>query len=420
MKVRAAVDVLVQSWKWLVFAVVGFAHSVQNNRGIGFLSLALSTVLWVFVTSEQNPPRDGIFSELITVQPVNVPTGLASVGELERVSVRISAPQDIWRSIDADTFEASTDMSELEQGKHDVQVRMHSKDSRVIVRDVIPSRVGVELDVIKSKSVPVKLNITEGPPQGYIVSKVDLPINMAHISGPARLVELVDLVSADVDLKGLKSDLRQVIPLVPGTDSGYDVEQVRVDPPTINLQIPISREVDFLELPVLPDLVGGPQNGYWVSSVTVSPTTVAIVGPRDLLQTISFLKTRPLDISGSISDISQTLPLNLPNELHLVTSTQIRVDIKVLPADGIRSFQITPALTGLATGRAATLDVAAVEVTLAGPVPLLSKLTPAQVPVSIHLENKGVGTFAVDVSLSVPPNLTLVKLSPDKVQVTIK
>ncbi|MSQ14265.1 MAG: hypothetical protein EXR50_00150 [Dehalococcoidia bacterium] len=420
MKFRSAPDLLVQLWKWSIFAVVGFAHSVQSNLGIGFLSLALSTVLWVFVTSEQNPPRDGIVSELITVQPVNVPTGLASVGELERVSVRISAPQDIWKGVDANTFEASIDLSELGQGKRDVPVRLHSKDSRVIVRDVLPARVGVELDVIKSKSVPVRLNITDGPPQGYIVSQVDLPINVANISGPARLVELVDLVSADVDLKGLKSDLRQVILLVPGTGSGYDVQQVRVDPPTIALQIPISREVDFLEVPVLPNVVGGPQNGYWVSSVSVSPATVAIVGPRDLLQTISFLKTRPLDISGSISDISQLLPLNLPNELRLVTSTQIRVDIKVLPADGVRIFQITPGLPGLAAGRAAILDVSAIEVTLAGPAPVLSKLTQADIPVSLRLENKGVGTFTVDVSLSLPPNLTLVKLSPDKVQVTIK
>ncbi len=417
---NSLITVLSLSWRWLVFAVVGFLHSLQNNKGIGFLSLALSTILWVFVTSEQNPPREGIFAELISVQPVNVPTGLASVGELERVSVKISAPEDLWRSIDVETFEATIDLSELGQGKHDVPVRLHSKDSRVIVRENIPNRVAVELDIIKRANVPVKLNIVEGPPQGYVVPQVELPVNTVTVSGPARLVDLVELASANVNLKGLRTDLRQVIPLVPGTTSGYDVQQVRVDPPTIALQIPIIREVDFAGLPVVPEVIGSPRSGYWVSSVTVSPTTIPVVGPRELLQTISFLKTRPVDISDAASDITQTVELSLPNEIRIVTPTQIRVDVKILPADGLRTFQITPSISGLTPGRSATLDVETVEVILGGPAPELAKVTPAQIPVSVHLERSGAGIYTVDVSVSVPSSLNLAKISPNKVQVTIK
>lgn len=417
---RSFANLLVQSWRWLVFAVVGFFHSLQNNMGIGFLSLALSTVLWVFVTSEQNPPRDGIFAELISVEPVNVPTGLASVGELERVSVKISAPEDLWRNIEVNTFEATIDISELGQGKHDVPVRLHSKDSRVIVREVIPSRVGVELDAIKRAVVPVKLNIIEGPPQGYSVPPVDLPINTVSISGPARLVDLVELASANVNLKGLRTDFRQVVPLIPGTTSGYDVQQVRVDPPTATLYIPVIREVDFAGLPVIPEVVGSPRSGYWASSMTVSPTTVPVVGPRELLQTISFLKTQPVDISNAATDITQTVSLSLPNEIRLVTPTQIRVDVRILPTDGLRSFQITPSISGLPPGRSATLDVETVEVTLGGLAPELSKVTSTQIPLSVRLDGLGTGTFTVDVGISVPSNLNLVKVSPAKVQATIK
>lgn len=416
---RSAITFLGLTWKWFIFAKGGFLNSLRDNLGVGLLALGLSTSLWVFVINEQNPPREGTFGDLIKVDPVNVPTGLDILEDIERVSVRISAPEDRWRSISDETFEATVNLSELGPGQHDVPVRVHSRDSRVTVKGVFPNKVSVELDPIRSLVVPVQVNIMEGPPTGYSVSKIDVLFKEVTVSGPTRLVDLVDSAYANVNLKGLKSDFRQVVPLVPRTDRGYDVERVRVAPPSVTVDIPIIREISFVELPVLPEVTGAPQSGYWVSSTSVAPTTITVVGPREVLQTMSFVKTQPVNINGATTDVAQNVNLVLPNEVFPLASSQpIRVQVIVAPTEGVRPFQITPSVVGLPAGRTATVEP--VEVTLAGLLPTLSRLTASQISVTVDASRLVPGSHEVDPNVIVPTGLAVVGSSPNKVKVTIK
>src|SRR3989337_800762 len=78
--------------------VVGrrFAVTLRANWLLGIVALGLSVLLWILISTEQNPPRTDIFGQDIPVAAVNVPKGLDVFGEMSPARVRVTAPRDMW------------------------------------------------------------------------------------------------------------------------------------------------------------------------------------------------------------------------------------------------------------------------------------------------------------------------------------
>ncbi|MBI2887616.1 MAG: hypothetical protein HYY02_10455 [Chloroflexi bacterium] len=404
----------------LGFLLGAFGGSLRDNLSMGLLAVALSASIWVFITNEQNPPRTGIFPTRVPVQPVNVPTNLDVLGQLDPVVLRITAPTDLWNTMTENSFEVTVDLAEMDEGEAEVPVRARPRDGRVRILDIVPAQVRVRLDTLRRQVVPVRVNLQQGAPLGYAA---DLPrVEPAEVTilGPEGLVSLVDVAVADVNLSGARSTLRQTFPLVPRTARGYDIAGVRLEPQNAVVEVPVVRQINYVSLAVVAQLQGSPVSGYWVSQVRVDPMTVAVTGPQDVLQPLGALKTLPVEVSNLTAPVSRNVGIELPAGVALVDRSVVRVDVTVQPAQGTVVFQLAPQFLGLDTGRTAQPEVPLVEVTIGGEVPMLRDLLPERVNVFLNLGGRGPGVYPLEPEVRLPSGFRVIRLTPARLNVTLR
>jgi hypothetical protein len=77
-------------------------------------------------------------------------------------------------------------------------------------------------------------------------------------------------------------------------------------------------------------------------------------------------------------------------------------------------------VTGLLPNHVAELDPPNVGVLVAGPVPTLASLPPADVVASVDAAGRGPGTYTVDVAVRVPGGVSVQTIQPLRVTLTIR
>lgn len=412
-------DALGGLWRAIGYLLGGLGGSLRENGSMALLALALSTALWAFITAEQNPPRTGIFPLRIPVRAVNPPADVEVLGPLESVLVRITAPNDLWADLSDSSFRAMVDVAGQRQGEATLPVQVESTDSRVRILDVVPSEMRVQFDAAKSQQVPVKVNILRAPPVGFSYQEPRIDVANVTIHGPERLVSLVDTAVADVDLSAARTTIRQSFTLVARTSRGNDITGVRIEPANVQVEIPIVRHIDYTSLVVTPDVKGTPAAGYWVSKVRVDPNVVAVVGPQDMLATLNTLKTLPVDVTNLNATVTRTVGLDLPSGLSVVDRNSVQVEVTVQPVQGTAVVQVAPRLTGTPPGFTAVTSPASLEVVVRGEGPALQSVSATTVVATVPLEGRSIGSFPIEPQITVPQGLTVVSVTPPRVQVTL-
>lgn len=397
-----------------------FVASLHHNMGMGFLALALSTTVWVFVTNEQNPPRSAFFPFRIPVQPVNVPNELDVFGPIDSVVVRLTAPTDLWSSLTEASFEASVDLADLPEGSADLPVSLRPRDARVRVLEVVPPQITVHLDKLRRQVIPVQVNIQQGPPLGFSSDAPRPEVQQVVVLGPERQVTSVDVAVADVNLSSARSNLRQSFPLVPRTARGYDVTGVRLEPQSVVIDIPVIRQTRHATLPVIVDVENSPAPGYVVTQVRVTPQTVSAVGPQDVLEPLNALSTASIDLSNLTGNATRTVPLILPNGATLLDRNTVQVEILIQPVQGTATVLVGPQFVGVGAGLQARSEPASVELVVSGEGLALRDFNATRARVLLDLADRGPGTHEIESRVELPAGFHLSRVNPERVRVTLE
>lgn len=412
-------DTLVELGRALIGGLGALAGSLRENGSMALLAIALSGTLWMFITTEQNPPRTGVFPIRIPVRAVNQAPDVEVLGPLETVLLRITAPTDLWDNLSDRSFRAIVDVSDYKEGQATLPVQVEAHDSRVRILDVIPGEVTVQFDAAKSTSVPVKVNVVRAPPLGFSYEEPKVTLSRVTVHGPERLVNLVDAAVADVDLSSVRTNVRQTYRLTARTLRGNDITGVRIDPPDVTVEVAITRHIDYLTVVVVPEVRGAPAPGYWVSRLRVEPSVVAVVGPQDVLASMSTVPTAPVDVTNLDATVTRSVGLELPNGVSLVNRTSVQVEVTVTPVQGTAMFQVAPRLVGVPPGFTAQVGVPSVEVVVRGAGPALQELTPDKITVTLTITARAVGTTSVEPQVTAPPGTQVVRVAPARVPVTL-
>ena len=73
------------------------------------LALSVAVVLWASLTFAQNPEREDVYPTDIPIEVRGLAPTLVVANELGSVRVRIVAPEDSWRRLQASSFRATLD-----------------------------------------------------------------------------------------------------------------------------------------------------------------------------------------------------------------------------------------------------------------------------------------------------------------------
>ena len=392
--------------------------SLRQNFGLAVIAMGLSTLLWLVVTSEQNPPKVDVFPSGIPVTAINVPAGLEVFGDVEPVRVKVSGPQEVWNRLRPASFRITADLSKAGVGVQEIAISGQVMDSQARVVEYIPPRVTIRLEAVKSKEVPVSINLIDSVPFGYVYKQPLSSQEKVAVIGPGALVDQVDVAVADVKLEGVKVDIKESIKLSLRSAQGNKIEGVRSDPQAVEVEVPISQQIQYRTVAVTPAFLGKPEKGYWVSGVNATPGSITIVGSKDALKDLNYIQTTPVTIDGATANVVQSVNVVLAEGVSAVGTQRVSVEIFVEPLSGSKTFRIPVGVVGAVQGR--DVQVGQIEVLLEGPVPKLDVLKPSDLTASVNISGLNPGMYKLTPQVQAPTGFKVVRLDPSEADVIIK
>ncbi|MGQ9676608.1 MAG: CdaR family protein [Chloroflexota bacterium] len=390
----------------------------DNLYWIAF-SLALSTILWMVISGQQNPYREDVINNVV-VEVQNLPPDLVVRGNRPTVSVTVSAPQDMWRQLEAGSVHAQVDASKVSAGRQTLPVKVQAADWRVKIERWQPSSLEIEFETAAKKSVPVRVNVLGEAPFGYVSRPATVSPQQVTVAGPESLVTSVAKVQVDVKLLEAKSTINEQLVPTPVDANGDEVKGVSVVPEVVAVEVPIEQQVSYKTVPVVPRVVGSVAIGYQLAGLMVEPTTVTVVGDPATLRDLNYVTTAPVNISSAVSDVTVNTELDLPRSVSMVRPQGIIVRAYVGAAEGTQIVTVAPTVIGLGDGLVATTLPEMVKVTVVGPVPVLNTLKAQDVRIELDVSGLAPGNYPLSLTATVPEPLKVTNVNPDNVIVFIK
>jgi YbbR domain-containing protein len=393
---------------------------LRNNLAWMLLAVLLSVGLWLVVTLDQNPTESNWFPN-VPVEVKNLPGAVLPRADVQPVRVQISAPHDAWTSgaLSAEKIKAVVDASTAGPGVTELPLSVTIADPRAIVEAVDPPKAVVRLEPVKKREVPIKTRVNGAVPLGYEAREPNVNPQTVTISGPQGPVEQVAYVVAEVSLEGARSSISQPVSLLPRSVAGDPVDKVDVSPERAVVEIQVAQEIAYKTVPVVPQVVGTVSFGYQIVGVMVDPVTTTVAGDPRPLGDMSYLQTRPVDVSNAVGDVALNAEPLLPPGVTLTRSQSFLVRVLVSPVEGSKTIEVAPQIKG-AGERQVSISPSAVQVTVSGPMPLLTQLKPQDIQVVVDVTGAATGTAKLQSAITVPSLIKLVGNEPRDIVVTIK
>jgi len=338
------------------------------------------------------------------------------------------APQSSWERIRPAKFRASVDLTGLVPGLYDVPITVEVSDSYVTVVEKRPGSVSIRLEPLLRTQVPIRVDVIDSAPIGYIArAPVFSPVT-ATVSGPSSLVTQVSQAVAELYLRNAKETVRRTVDLVARNANGDLVSRVTLDPAKIDASVPIEQRFGYRDMSVRVLVDGEVAPGYWINNITADPSTVTVVGgPTALRDLPGYVETSPVDVTDATADIVERVALDLPQGVSVVqpetgesqSTGGVQVSIEVSTVAGGQTVQRQVTFQGLAETQTAVARPSQVDVILSGPLPRLQTLTLQDVRVTVDLFGLGVGTHMVKPVIVVPESLRAESVLPETIEVQI-
>lgn len=270
------------------------------------------------------------------------------------------------------------------------------------------------------RSLRVPLEYRNIPPElellGEPASLVDVRVRgSSGVLGELRGADLV----AVLDLRTARPG-RRLFHLLPDDIAvPAGVKVLQATPSTL----PLTFEASAVRtVPVVPDLDGDPARGFVVGRVTTEPATVEVVGPISAVQKITEATTEPVDITGATGPVRDSVTIGVLDTIARLRNPQIGVvTIEVGPAPIERTLErVAVGLHGLAAGRKATLTPSTVSAVVRGPGTAVSALTAHGIELYADLSGLNPGRYNLPVRYQPSRDVTITRVEPATLDVTIR
>ena len=397
-QVTRVIGVILHNWP-LKLAAVGLATLLYGGLVLSQSSATLTGVVPVDV--REQPPDTFL---LTTIRPVT--------------EIRYFTPSNV-RPIESD-FEAWVDLSNVDPnaGPVSVPIQLRSIDPRVRVLGFEPQNATVDLDRLATKTVPVVVDHGEAPATMTLGAQTVDPTEV-QVIGPASVLERVAAARATVVIQSSGLDVDQDVELTAVDTVGDAVPQVRLDPPTARVTIPVFSSLRTKTLPVSPQTTGSPAAGYELVAATVDPAFITVEGDADDLEALDSVDTQPIPVGGYTESRTITIGLALPPGVVAVDDQDVTVTVDVRAVTASRTFEVGVRLIGARAEYEYDIGVDRLLLTVGGSPADLDAIVGATLAGDLDVSSLGPGTTDVTVGATLPAGVTFVAASPAQVPVTV-
>lgn len=284
------------------------------------LSVLIAVVLWAIVAYQE----DTVMTRWIKNVPVTVVGADVLdqngyfITEIDRttVDVKIKGDRIPLSKITAKDISAMLDVSGISAvGKATLSCDISVDKKNIDISDSRKNTFVVTAEKIVTDIYPVSVNIVGSPAKNYEVFESSTYPSEVTVRGAQSIVSSVYSVSTkSVSVNGVNSGNSVNVGLTAFDEEGKAVSGVTFDPASVEVSYTVLRE-KTVPLVMVPDkLVLGKKISY-------EPQDVKIYGEAEVLNSITEIKTVPVDTSKITNGATVTAALSLPYGISAASDT---------------------------------------------------------------------------------------------------
>jgi YbbR domain-containing protein len=396
---------------------------LTKNLGTLLLALALAVAVWALANAEQNPEVTGAFASGIPVEVTGLPQGLVVYGAgPEKVTVKLSAPQDVWTRLRASTFHAYVDLAASQAGVQEFDVKVECSDPRVRLVGKDPAQISLRLEPLHQRMIPVRIRALDEAPSGYNMRGPLATPAQVTINGPAPLVDVVSEAYVEIRVEGSKVSFSKSFQPVLRDVQGKEIKDVAMTPTSVEVQVPIDRLNNFKTVSLKAVITGTVAPGYWITGIVVQPAAVTFGGDPAILEGFGYVETAPVNVTGAVTEVLKSVDIFVPPGTALDKKQEVFVKVSVEPIPGGQIVRRAVTVRNVTRGITVTLvSPAAVDLQLDGSVPDLQSIRTTDISASVDVTGLLTGTYTLPIGVTgVPTSTRLLSVIPLRAGVTLK
>ena len=245
-----------------------------EDWSLKLLSLAITLVLWLVVTSQNEPVTTHVNVQLNFVRPQSLEI---SNDPPKYVDVTLTGSRTKLDNLSPLDLVATIDLTDQKEGER--PIRLSEKAQLLLptglrIDRFLPAAIPVRLESIVEKEIPLDPRVEGKPAEGYEIYSITPSQNSIIVRGPtSKISELGRAFTETIWLAGQKETFT-------ATNVAIDIQDPKVDllVPAVNVRIEIGErraERVFTEVPVVDSSGAKGQPGS---------ATVTVVGPERLVE----------------------------------------------------------------------------------------------------------------------------------------
>lgn len=398
-----------------------FRNRLLKNIDIKLLSLFFAIILWLYIAGGENPMVENFVD--ISLTQNNLSEDLVIKEFPTNVSIGIKGPKNIINNISPNQINGIVNFSEIsKEGLYKLKVEVTAPKRTQITR-IIPSEIKVEVEKILTKEVEVEYSLIGIPEKGFsLADEPQFNPPKVKITGAQSVLESVKQTICAIDISGIKEDLNKKIKVRAVDVNGNDIKEVNIEPDIVEVSISLTRGYPEKRLAVKPKIVGKPAPGYYISEILSSPDEIKIFGNYSKINSIEFLETIPIDVSGITKTLSVKVPPTLDEGLNIaegeVELIEVAIQVKEVIIDKtLKNIPVLP--QNISPFVSCEIRPVTVDITVEGKNVLVDKLKTEDIKAFVKFMDNFKVEQKVKVQVDLPEGISLIKIEPEEVTVLI-
>ncbi len=394
---------------------------VSRNFIAKIIVILLAVGLWFFVANEGYKIEK--LPEKLPLKILGLEKNLALASDLPEIEVEVRASITSWKNITAVDFKAYIDLTDLEEGEHQVNVNVVSSHSLVQVADWRPKTILIELSPLSEKIVPVVVQVSGSAGEGFNAGEIESEVKEVKVVGAESKLKFVSSALVKIELHGEMASIKQKFPLQAYDEKGKEIQGLSFLPSEIEVSLPIEKSTNSKTLGIKANLSGNPAPGFWVQEVLVDPATVTVQGAKEQISPLEFLNTERIDIQGVKSDVEKIVTLSVPKDLTVSGSKQVNVKVKISSFEVTRVIAANIVFSNLGDNlKVESISPATVQVGVRGAAQTVNALSSGSIKIEVDLKGKKEGAHQISISrnsVKTPEGVSVESLAVDKIKITL-
>lgn len=392
----------------------------KNFNKVFAVIIAIS--LWAYVLGDINPTTSITIKD-VPISYINEET-LEDSGKIvlsasqDTVNITISGSRTEVTKVKQSDFSVTADVEALSIGSNVVRLDVKEPDS-VEITNISTDKIDITVDELVT--VNKKVQVTTGKKvdddkEPYIV---DIEQDMIEVAGAKSLVKQIDVVNALIDESKLEdSEKTLTAKLEPVDSAGKTVKGVKLSKNNISVTVIMhhKKTVD-LEIPVI-----DAESDEFERNISL-PDKIVIKGADDVLDTIDSIKCKSIDLGQYKESTNILVEPILPDGVQVSTeysSVYAKLTVKELKKVTLKVPESSIKLLNTSDDLQYEIDAEDLTISVAGKENDLSGLDISNFTITADVKSLEQGTHKVNVSVESSKKFSLIKLSTEEVEITIR